>query len=40
MLQLTTQVPALNTEPDIISVIRKGILQFLGHVERMPEESV
>jgi len=38
MLQLTTQVPVLNTEPHIISDIRKGRLQFLGHVERMPEE--
>ena len=38
MLQLRTHVPALSTEPDSISDIRKGRLQWLGYVERMPEE--
>jgi hypothetical protein len=38
MFQLRTHVPALYTEPNIISEIRKGRLKWLGHVERMPEE--
>jgi hypothetical protein len=28
----------LYTEPDIASEIRKGRLQWLGHMERMPEK--
>jgi hypothetical protein len=29
----------LYREPDIISQITKGSLQWLGHMERMPEET-
>jgi hypothetical protein len=37
MLQLRMYVPAFNTESDI-SEIRKGKLQWLGNVERIPDE--
>jgi hypothetical protein len=38
MLQLRRYVPALKTEQDIISGSQKGRLQWLGNVERMPDE--